>query len=191
MGKPGRPTLYSPEMADRICEELMLGRSLRAICEEDDWSPGFRTVIGWLAQDVPGFRAKYAAAREVQADVHADDIVYIADRTELGEIETDKFDKDGNPITEVRRADMIEHRKLRITTRQWTAEKLRPKAYGTKQFVEHSGGIALGAMDDEELVAGILELVATGRFKLPNGLELAEGDQDDDAEEEDDFSDIA
>lgn len=165
----------------------MLGRSLRAICEEDDWSPGFRTVIGWLAQDVPGFRAKYAAAREVQADVHADDIVYIADRTELGEIETDKFDKDGNPITEVRRADMIEHRKLRITTRQWTAEKLRPKAYGTKQFVEHSGHVSVSEADDSELVAEIMELVATGRFKPPGGVELAEAD----LEDEDDFSDIA
>lgn len=178
-------SLYSEAMADDICAEIALGRSLREICEIEPWAPAFRTVIEWLTKDVGDFRLRYARARETQADVHADDLVYIADRPQLGVIETDKFDKDGEPITEVRRADMIEHRKLRIGTRQWVAEKLRPKVYGARQMVEHSGTIGITDGKDQELVEEMMELLATGRLKLPGGVTLVEG------EEEDDYSDIA
>jgi hypothetical protein len=161
------------------------GRALAA--RHEDWSPAFRTVIDWLARDVADFRSKYERAREIQADVHADDITLIADTPEEGVIETDKRAADGAAYTEVKRADMIEHRKLRIAVRQWNAEKLRPKRYGQRQHIEHSGTIGLVDVTDDELVAQIIELVATGRLKLPNGVQLEE--RDDAAE--DDFSDIA
>lgn len=184
----GRPSLYSDELADRLCEELMMGRALREVCRTEPWAPSFRTVIRWLGSDDPKlqrFGTKYARARDVQTDVHADDIILIADTLEEGTVETDKFDKDGEPITEVRRADMLEHRKLRIAARQWTAEKLKPKKYGQRQTLEHEGGLSVEmrrveALTADELIGEIMELLETGRLKLPDGIQLEVCQDDDD-----------
>lgn len=184
----GRPTKFNDEVAGRICEELMLGRSLRKICETEDWAPDIRTVVRWLEKDIGGFVNKYALARAVQSDIGADDLQDIADTPVIGVVETDKLDKGGAVFTEVRRADMIEHRRLRIDVRKWNAEKLRPKVYGAKQFLEHSGHLSLSVSEtsDADLIAEIMELCISGRLKLPDGLQLEEREDD-----EDDFSDIA
>jgi hypothetical protein len=179
----GRPTLYNDALADRLCLEIAVGRSMREICEQEDWAPGLRTVADWLQRDVKGqgpetFRIKYARARDTQADLDADDIRYIADHTQEGEIEVERNTPEGL-TTEVKRADMIEHRKLRIGARQWTAEKLKPKAYGTRQMIEHSGSVhvALTNATDDELVGEIIELLATGRLKLPAGIQLVDEEE--------------
>jgi hypothetical protein len=62
MPKRGRPSLYSPEIAEEICERLASGESMRRICQ-DEHMPGRRTVEGWMDAD-PDFRAKCARARE-------------------------------------------------------------------------------------------------------------------------------
>lgn len=43
-----RPTIFSDELADRICTELAGGRSLRSICE-DESMPDKSQVFRWLA----------------------------------------------------------------------------------------------------------------------------------------------
>lgn len=70
MPGPGRPSLYTEELAARICERLSLGESLNRICQDDDM-PGLRTVHEWLAAD-SAFSAQYSRAREIQADTLAD-----------------------------------------------------------------------------------------------------------------------
>lgn len=37
--KLGRPTDYTKDMADKICEKIANGRSLRSICAEDGVPP--------------------------------------------------------------------------------------------------------------------------------------------------------
>ncbi len=32
----GRPTIYSEELADKICHEMIEGNSLKTICSRDD-----------------------------------------------------------------------------------------------------------------------------------------------------------
>lgn len=178
----GRPTDYSEEIADLICHELMLGASLNAICQR----PGMKdmsTVLRWLQIHEP-FAAKYARAREIQAEVRADEIGEIADNPQMGETRTYK----GDGTVEVKEGDMLEHRKLRIATRQWYAEKLRPKVYGNKLGVEHSGSINHNVLmlTDDDLVQELVAMLASGRLKLPGGVEIFE--QED--EPEDDFSDV-
>lgn len=77
MAGPGRPSLYSDELASRICERLALGESLNKICRDDEM-PEMRTVHRWLAQD-SAFLSQYAKAREIQADTLADKAVDRAD----------------------------------------------------------------------------------------------------------------
>jgi hypothetical protein len=74
--KRGRPSDYSVEIADTICNRLAGGESLRAICANDGM-PDRATVSRWLAR-YEEFRDQYAFARECQADRLVDRILEIA-----------------------------------------------------------------------------------------------------------------
>ena len=125
--------------------------------------------------------------------VRADEIHDIADATQVGEKTVTK----GDGTVEVHEADMIEHRKLRISTRQWYAERLLPKVYGNKQQIEHSGavGVVLAGKNDDELIQELMALVDTGRIKLPKGVDLMEIEDEPEGDEpeaaEDDEHDYA
>src|SRR5438132_622777 len=73
----GRPSLFKTSVADVICRRLADGETLRAICSNPAM-PAKATVMRWLAQH-PEFRDRYARAREVQADVLAEEVIDIAD----------------------------------------------------------------------------------------------------------------
>ncbi len=107
----GRPTTYSQETADKICELIARGMSLRAICVSGDM-PASGTVHRWLAEHAE-FQEQYAHAREEQADSFADEIVEIADSVPADNAEVAKA-------------------KLQIDARKWKAAKLAPKKYGDK-----------------------------------------------------------
>jgi len=139
----GRPTLYNEELTSRICSRIATSSdSLRAICENENL-PSPDTIYLWLTK-YPEFSDQYARARQDQAQLLADQIVDIADQTQLGEIVT--FKDDGKE--ERRVADMIEHRKLRIESRKWVAAKLLPKKYGDKP-------IQVGGIDGKPIEAAI------------------------------------
>jgi hypothetical protein len=60
----GRPTLYAAGIADRLLDQLMGGRSLRAVCR-DEGMPARGTVLHWVSDDREGFAARYRRAREI------------------------------------------------------------------------------------------------------------------------------
>lgn len=103
-----RPSEFTQDKADAICERIADGESLRSICR-DEAMPSKSSVFKWLKQQ-SDFADQYARALESRADSHADDIVDIADDDEL-----DPNDK-----------------RVRIDARKWVASKLRPKVYGDK-----------------------------------------------------------
>lgn len=127
---PGRPSAYSQELADQICERLSNGESLRSICSLDAM-PSQSMVFRWLTAH-PEFREQYALAREAQADMLVDQILEIADD---GRNDT-YMDDNGNVRTDT---DVIARSKLRVEARKWMAGKLRPKVYGDKQTTELTG----------------------------------------------------
>lgn len=140
----GRPSTYTPELADRICTEIATrSDGLETICAGDIDFPNPSTVYLWRITHSE-FSEKYARAKEQQAQLLADQILEIADNTQMGEIVTIKEDGEERKIS-----DMIDHRKLRIESRKWLAMKLLPRVYGDKQQVEHSGKLTL-----ESLVTG-------------------------------------
>lgn len=140
---------YTKAKADAICERLATGESLRAICR-DAGMPPESTVRTWVLDDVDGFAAHYARARDMGLDAMADELMEIADTTELGEKTVTKAS--GIERTE---GDMIEHRRLKVEARKWYLSKLAPKRYGDK--LELAGELSVkrsaAEMTDEQLAA--------------------------------------
>jgi hypothetical protein len=105
------------------------------MCEDDDM-PDKATVFRWLAFH-EDFRDKYALAREAQADALFDDILSIAD-----DGKNDWMEKNfGEETRWVENGEALRRSQLRIDARKWMAGKLRPKKYGEKIDVEHSGAV--------------------------------------------------
>jgi len=119
----GRPSIFTQEIADAICDKLADGESLRKICLADDM-PGKATVFRWLAADKT-FQDQYARAREAQADTLADEILDIADDG------SNDFMGDDEKYN----GDAVQRSRLRVDARKWLAGKLRPKVYGDKTLI--------------------------------------------------------
>lgn len=113
----GRPSLYTPELGDAICELLMEGKSLVKACSSDAM-PSRSTVLRWQNSN-PDFEAKCARARLMQADLMDDKI--------LDEAEA---------CTE----DNYQSAKVKIAAYQWRAAKLAPKKYSDKTLHTGSDG---------------------------------------------------
>lgn len=107
----GRPSKFSQDLAERICEQIAHGKSLRAVCAEDDM-PSTSTVCKWLFENQE-FSEQYARARDKQADYFAEEIIEIADNVEAESASVAKA-------------------KLQIDARKWAASKIAPKKYGDK-----------------------------------------------------------
>lgn len=126
-----RPSDYCKETVDAICERLVEGESLRAICR-DEAMPAISTVFRWLSLH-PEFSEQYARAREEQAETLADEIVAIADETEVS------AKHDGEEVRFAVDATAVARNRLRVDARKWVAAKLKPKKYGDKLAHEHGG----------------------------------------------------
>jgi hypothetical protein len=118
-----RPSEYTLETADRICEQLAEGMSLRSVCKADDM-PSTVTVFKWL-RTYPEFLSQYARAKEESADALADEMLDIADESERDTV----IDENGNARPN---NEWISRSRLRVDTRKWIASKLKPKKYGDK-----------------------------------------------------------
>ena len=117
----GRPSDFTQELADDICERIADGESLRAICRGGDM-PNKATVCRWLAAN-EAFCDQYARAREMQGDALFDDCLSLAD---------------GKSDDKLKAAADIAERRIQIDTRKWMAGKLKGK-YSDKQTLEHTG----------------------------------------------------
>lgn len=113
--RKGRPTDYTKDTADKICEKISGGLSLRAICAEAGM-PARGTVYRWLIENAD-FQDQYARARDKQADYFAEEIIEIADSAEAESAAVSKA-------------------KLQIDARKWAASKIAPKKYGDKQEID-------------------------------------------------------
>lgn len=118
----GRPTKFSQELADLICDQIATSdKGLRKICAENDISTF--SVLKWLKEN-EDFSIQYARAREMQADYLADQILEIAD-DKKGDLIMGEFGENGN-------AANVQRSKLQVEARKWIAAKLKPKKYGEK-----------------------------------------------------------
>lgn len=125
----GRPSEYTPEIAQRICDEIASGRSLNRICKEEDWTPEQKTVYRWIGSNEE-FRQKYRVARESQQEAHANQILDIAD-----------------DVANCTEPAVVNAARLRVDTRKWLMARLLPRVYGDK--VEVSATLTLAAFVDQ------------------------------------------
>ena len=131
----GRPTVYTDDIGDLICEGISQKTPLARLCEENEDLPTARTVYRWLRTH-DNFCQNYTRAKEDQADYLAEECLDIADDATI-----EPADK-----------------RIRVDTRKWLASKFQPKKYGEKQQIEHSGKIGLADLTDEELSKKLEEL---------------------------------
>ena len=54
----GRPSKYSDELADKMMIEIASGMSVRALCEDLDWTPDKKTFYTWMFKH-PEFLHEY------------------------------------------------------------------------------------------------------------------------------------
>lgn len=142
----GRPSTYTPYIAEQICNRLIDGESLANICR-DESMPSATTVFNWLHEHSE-FLDNYTRAREAQAEKLADELIEIAD--------DDSRDA-------VKDLGAIERARLKIETRKWVASKLRPKKYGSFKSVELKGELELPAADLSHLTFEQLYELKHGR----------------------------
>lgn len=133
MATRGRPTKHTPAIAAKVCLALSKCGSLRRACEGTGM-PAESTVREWVLDDREGFAAQYARAHDLGVDAMADDLLEIADTTQVG-VKTTKKPSG----TETTRGDMIEHRRLRVDTRKWYLSKIAPKKYGDRVAMQQLG----------------------------------------------------
>ncbi len=160
METKGRPSTYTPEIAALICERLAAGESLRAICRVAGMPPE-STVRGWVIDNVQGFGAQYARARDIGLDALAEEALAIAD-TPVEGVRREESDEGYKEVRE----DMLGHRKLQVDTRKWYLSKLAPKKYGDKTSMELTG--ANGGpvqISDTERAAKIAAILASAQAR--------------------------
>lgn len=151
----GRPSSFTWEVGNEICERLSVGESLNSILKSAHM-PAYKTVMFWVVTADEGshpflreFRKKYARAREAQAEFHVDSIHEIA-----ADGRNDYYtDEDGKLRVD---HENIARSKLRIDVIKWSAAKMRPKKYADKIGVdteEPIDGGELSAPEDAALDA--------------------------------------
>lgn len=120
MAKRGRPSKYTEELAEVICERIADGESMRRICRDDDM-PDKETIRRWK-REKEDFRARFARAREEAADSYADRMLAYCDEFETAESIT-----------------RVQGLKEASQNLRWLAGVTKPKVYGDLQKLEHSG----------------------------------------------------
>lgn len=124
MPRTGRPTIYTPELVERICELVASSSDgLEIICNNNPELPHPDTIKSWRAK-YDDFSAKYLLAKEKQAHLVAEDMVKIHERTKQYCYE--------DPITGAMKIDsgMIALANLEFQSKKWHLSKLAPKSYG-------------------------------------------------------------
>jgi hypothetical protein len=114
---------YSPELADRVCELMIEGQSLRQVCEMPGM-PSRQSIFNWLEKNEE-FRQRYEIARLMQVECWAHEIIEIAD------------DTSGDFVINERGERVVDHEninraRLKIDARKWLMSKLHPQRYGDR-----------------------------------------------------------
>lgn len=139
-----RPSTYTQELADIICERLANGEPLAKICRDEDM-PAYSTVRRWES-DKPEFQALSSRARLDGTHFLADDSIRIADDTEI------------DP----------QHKRIMVDTRLRLIGKWNRKDYGDKLTTELTGadgGPIQSSVDVTGLSEAALRELAAARVK--------------------------
>lgn len=130
--KGGRPTLYTPENAEKICELIEQGFSLRHIeCEEN--MPEKTTIMRWCRKH-PEFCKQYTRAKVRQAEAFAEEILDIVDDCRNDWVERETRNSSYIALNE----EAVARSRMRMDARKWLMGKMKPKKYGDAVTTKHA-----------------------------------------------------
>lgn len=119
----GQPTKYNKELADKICRLIATHPNGLPTIIKKYGLPDRQTIYNWL-NEYPDFFDKYMKAKEHQAHLLADEMIYVNE-----EIPT-FHDKDGNERID---SGMIGRAKIKIDALKWSTATLAPRFYNTNK----------------------------------------------------------
>lgn len=134
-----------------MCELLMTSGSLRAVCRTEGM-PDRGTVMRWVVDDIDGFAAKYARAKDMGIDEFVDETLEIADDGTNDWMKTER-----GPQLD---SEHVQRSKIRIETRRWLAERMAPKRYGLKQGMDVTNSDGTLQVDEGARSARVAQLLA-------------------------------
>lgn len=124
----GRPTKFTKELADEICQEIASGKSLKRVCEAEKF-PTRATIHNWLLDATkPEFFDNYSQAVNIRAELMFDELEEVAESSIEAIVGDDKSD-----------GARVQARKLLVDTRKWYLSKVMPKKYGDKLDLTSDG----------------------------------------------------
>ena len=126
--RAGRRSSFTPEVAERFCEAIAEGKTIRKACALPGM-PDAKTIFKWL-RECPEFLQQYARGREFGCDALFDEMREIADDASGDYSE----DENGNPRFN---GEHVQRSRLRIDTIKWQLSKLLPRRYGDKLDLSH------------------------------------------------------
>lgn len=119
----GRPTVYTAELAERICERIAESNdSLRKICRET-WAPSRSTVNKWLIEREE-FRQLYMLSIQGRVDDIALECLEIADDA------TRDYVPNEETLEVKANKRLLERVQIQLAERHWIVACLAPKRYG-------------------------------------------------------------
>ncbi len=130
--KNGRPSIYTQELADRICNQLSDGISLRTVCLAEDM-PSKTTVFTWLRIN-KDFLDQYARACDERVESQHEDLLELGD--EAVNLAQSVSDKAAGAV--------VQAVKLKADNMKWSMSKMKPKKYGDKVDVTSGGEVIKG-----------------------------------------------
>jgi hypothetical protein len=119
----GRPSSFTPELADEICRRCVM-ESLHKVSQSEDM-PAESTIYLWLL-DQPTFSEKYTRAREARAFRRAESVDEIMEKVATGQLDPKAA-------------------RVLLDAIKWQTEKENRKAFGAK--LELDGNVTLNRAD--------------------------------------------
>jgi hypothetical protein len=124
---------FSDELFENICERIATSADgLHKIVKENGIRPS--TFYKWVSEN-KDLSDRYTRAREIQAELLADQIIEIADDSTN---DTKTIVGKAGDLIEVENTEWTNRSKLRVEARKWIAAKLKPKKYGDKVEVDQT-----------------------------------------------------
>jgi hypothetical protein len=117
----GRPTEYTDEIGETICDRIVDGESLRTICA-DAGMPDEATVLGWVSSHRE-FRDQYEIARDLAVEALLDETIDIID--DPGGYLVERVQANGKVVVVWDRKQLPRCR-LRTEVRMWVVDQLPP-----------------------------------------------------------------
>lgn len=123
--KSGRPTMYTPELADEICDAI--ASSELGLCHLVDQNPHWpeRQIIFIWRRRHPEFDDKYTRAKEAQVEVSVEHMQEIMN-------EPHKYEDYETGVIKIDHSML----RLKMDSIKWQASKLKPKKFGDNKVQE-------------------------------------------------------